>query len=175
VPPSDHAAVIVHLTRWDLVRLNLERWPRATSTWVTVTLFALAAGVPVVSAQTWPLSAFEWCVSLMAASVIGFLAGLFFLSLGLLVVLLASKASNGILGEHHYVLEAAGLRERTSANENLTKWGGALRVSRTSRHILIQVAPALFHVLPLRCFESQRAFEDFFAASRPLARAAAHS
>jgi hypothetical protein len=61
-----------------------------------------------------------------------------------------------------------GLLEVTTANETLTKWGGATALYRRDRFLCIKVAPGLHHVIPRRFFQSEQEFEAFWSAIQRL-------
>ena len=83
-------------------------------------------------------------------------------------ILIYSRESNGVLGNHVYTIREDGLLESTKANETLTKWGGATAVLKSDASLYVQVSPGLFHVVPRRCFESAEAYEKFWDGIQPL-------
>ncbi len=83
-------------------------------------------------------------------------------------VLIYSRESNGVIGNHVYTIREDGLLESTKANETLTKWGGATAVLKSDASLYVQVSHGLFHVMPRRCFESAVAYEKFWEGIQPL-------
>ena len=109
---------------------------------------------------------------LVASAIVAIITATVVLVVGLvtslLFVLITSNAANGVLGEHLYSFQVDGLREQTSANDSLVKWGGARAAHRIGGFILISVAPALFHVLPRRCFASVDDYDAFWHMTQRL-------
>jgi hypothetical protein len=81
----------------------------------------------------------------------------------MLLVLLNLATKSGVLGEHTYTIEDAGLREVTEANDTLAFWPSIQNIEKSKRSIFVQVNPWLFHVLPNRAFESSEQFDLFFS------------
>jgi len=79
-----------------------------------------------------------------------------------LCILIYSRRSNGVLGDHVYTLRDDGLFESTKANETLTRWGGAMALFNTGVCLYVQVSPGLFHVIPRRCFDSAEEYQAFW-------------
>jgi hypothetical protein len=160
--------VKVHLTRWDLVAFNLLLTPRLRSTWIVCATIGLILVLLLVVSRGVPTSGVEWLAIAIGAAV----GATAFLGVGFLIsivfVLSTSSASNGILGEHTYSFEADGLREQTSANDTLIKWGGARDVRRLGAFVLINISPALYHVIPRRCFASSNEYDEFWAKAQRL-------
>jgi hypothetical protein len=140
--------VVVDLTRADLLRLVI-----------------LAT---IVGQRGIPASVQELAVVLLTATifVVGAVVAIFVINQ--VCVLIYSRESNGVLGNHVYTLREDGLLESTKANESLTKWGGATAVVKSSDCLYVQVSPGLFHVMPRRCFESADAYEKFWTGIQPL-------
>ena len=158
----------VRLTRWDLIGFNLLLTPRFRATWVVWTTIALVVAVAQLAFGGVPKSTAGWIAAAIvgvlaatAASVVGFIISLVF-------VLVTSGSANGVLGEHVYSFQADGLREQTSANDTVVKWGGARDAHRIGAFILINVGPALFHVLPRRCFASAAEYDAFWEMTQRL-------
>lgn len=160
--------VAVHLGRSDLARLSIFVFLRTPIyRWVL-----LALGVFVFAklsmSRGFPITAREVTVFLLTTLVfmLGTAAFMLLLSIGMLS--LRSRQGNGTLGRHEYKIRDDGLFEVTSANETLTKWGGATSLHKTRGALVVQVTPGLFHVFPRRCFESDEAFENFWIAIQRL-------
>ncbi len=161
--------VTVHLTLLDLFRFNLAILPR--SSWGRLSLgaylgFGIVTGFAIVGVPATFREVLAWLLAAAAVTMVGlivfcvFLVPFFFLS----------SRTPGLLGEHVFTIKHEGLREETSANDTLIRWGGAHDLHRTDGFILIGTSPVMFHVLPRRSFASQAAFEAFWAAIQPLKR-----
>ena len=160
--------VSVHITRWDLARLSVFALPRhASFRWV---LAALAAFIVIQLSMTrkTPASGIEYGAIALTAVIFVLGAAVLMFLLNLVVIVLASRESNGVLGLHEYQVREDGLMEITSANETLTKWGGATALHRSSNFVYIQVAPGLFHLFPRRCFPSDESMELFWKSIQRL-------
>lgn len=102
-----------------------------------------------------------WGTVIVIALSSGILGVLVALTVNTLMIILASKESNGVLGEHHYNISPEGLFEKTRVNETLTKWAGILSVRHLHQFLLIQIAPGLFHIIPRRSFSNQTQYDVF--------------
>lgn len=161
-------SVTTRISRWDLLTFNLLVTPRVGATWILFGVVATVVCVTSVVTQglpTTPRAVFVLFVSIAFAA-IAFAVLLLLFILGFVLL----SPGQGLLGEHVYSVEADGVREQTSANDTLIKWGGAQELVRTSAFILIRIAPALFHVLPRRSFTSQVEFDEFWQRIQPLKR-----
>jgi hypothetical protein len=121
-----------------------------------------ASGVPSTARQ---VLALLLPILVVSGSSVG--VGLLF---ALMSGLLAAKRASGILGDHVYSIQSDGLREQTSVNDTLLRWGGAQDLIRTSAFLLIRIGPALFHILPRRSFSSVEEYNAFWRAIQPLKR-----
>lgn len=167
---NDSPEIRVSITRTDLVRLSLSRFPRTRSTWV---LWFVIAGCLLVMdfvSDGIPVSPRAWGRTLFIASFAATFALIFGLVFSLVQILLASKTTNGVLGEHIYFFTKDGLVERTAVNEGVTKWGGAVAVSQTDSYLLIQIAPVLFFILPRRAFSDDAQYKQFGIEAQKLVR-----
>jgi hypothetical protein len=156
--------VLVTINRRDIALLSLSLLPRTRSTWIgLLVLAALIAGYLTYKhgIPQSPRSLGAFLIASIGGSVCG-LASSFLLFL--VQISIASRESNGVLGEHTYVLREDGLHEITAVNESVVKWVGLKEVMRTNAYIYIQIAPALFHVLPRRDFKDAAAYEEFWNA-----------
>ena len=154
----------VNIRRRDLLLLSLWLIPRHRSNYVAWAVLASIIAAFLVYRRGIPETARTAAV-LAFASVIGGLGGIVIgCLLSFAQILVASRRSNGVLGEHTYTLRDDGLHESTEANESLVKWAGLKDVRRTPSYIYVQVAPGLFHVLPRRDFRSLAEYEDFWNA-----------
>ncbi|HBS06768.1 MAG TPA: hypothetical protein DEA96_17495 [Leptospiraceae bacterium] len=72
---------------------------------------------------------------------------------GILAVIVVGHQP-GILGEHEYLIEEEGLRERTSANDTLHRWPSISYVSTGNVRSYIGTGGAGAHIIPARCFSS---------------------
>jgi hypothetical protein len=167
-PPdaSNRVTVVTTVSRWDLVKLNFLVTPSLPSTWISLGFVAMLTCGVWVTKEGIPITARAFLVLLIAVvlATAVFFAFLLVFSLGLVLL----SPSRGVLGEHLFSVQSDGLREQTTANDTLIKWGGAQDLVRTSAFILIRVAPALCHVLPRRNFVSQSEFDTFWISIQPL-------
>jgi YcxB-like protein len=159
--------VAVTLTRWDLVRLNVSLMARIRSTWMLLVVMTLAAGLLHTTIGGLPSTSRAWLVMGLAAAMaagIGSAAGLV---VAVFLVLFCPDPDT-TLGRKTYRFEADGLRERTSNNDTIIRWGGVRDVRRIGNFILINVAPGLYHALPRRSFSSPREYQAFWRAAQKL-------
>ena len=54
-----------------------------------------------------------------------------------------------------------GLLERTDVNESLNRWAGFHKIVTTSQYLYIYVTDNNVHIVPKRCFASERALKEF--------------
>lgn len=150
--------------------MNITVLPRLTSIRVALGLIAGVTCLVGISTSGVPHTASHLlALLLLMAAVSGFSLGIGFI-FGLASGLLAAKRASGILGEHVYAIQSDGLREQTSVNDTLLKWGGVQELIRTSAFLLIRTGPALFHILPRRSFGSTDEYNTFWRAIQPLKR-----
>jgi hypothetical protein len=161
----------VHLTKSDLVWFNILILPRSRLGQISLGIYVAlglaggiaTGGVPPTLDEV--VYVFLYVVVVVMICLVCFL---FFL----VPFILLSFRSPGLLGEHVFTLDQDGLRERTTVNDTLIRWGGVHDLHRTGSFILIGVSPMVFHVLPRRFFASQTDFDAFWAAIQPLKRRA---
>jgi YcxB-like protein len=79
-------------------------------------------------------------------------------------ILVNSTSKSGVVGNHTFTIEAAGLREQTEANDTLNYWSAIKKVEKARAAIYVQINPWLFYVLPRRSFGSDQRFNAFFEA-----------
>jgi hypothetical protein len=162
--------VSVNLSRGDLVSLNVRSF--LTLRQILPTLIVVSALVVAFIGFTrgLPTTPWNWFALALAASggAIGALLVGFLLSIGW-IFFAASKAP-GILGLHEYAFLEDGLVERTQANETLIKWNCAQSVICTDRHLEIEIAPGLIHLLPRRAFADDTHYAAFCEKAKMLAR-----
>ena len=155
--------VTVSVSWSDIVWLNLTKLFRLKSN-LRLFLFVLAASVFFAwRGAVGDSGQFDWIVvtfTSLAGAIVGFSAIFVF---SLVFALLNSTVKSGVLGEHTYTIEEAGLREVSEANDTLTFWPSILRVEKSKRSILVQISPWLFHVLPYREFENDEQYDSFFS------------
>jgi len=161
--------VYVRITRWHLAKFYALLTPRQLSTWVVWGFFATSTAFGVYSATGVPQTASE----LLAILVIVVSIPTAMLAFGLListgVIILGSGHSPGILGPHKYTFQADGLREETSANDTLIKWGGAKQVRWFGELLVIRVSPFHFHIVPRACFDTPDECDAFWRSAQRLA------
>jgi hypothetical protein len=166
---ADSQTVKVHLTKLDLVWFNTLILPRSRLGQISLGIYValgLAGGIATSDVPATLDDVVYLFLYTAVVVVICLVCFLFFL----VPFILMSFRSPGLLGEHVFTLEQDGLRERTTVNDTLIRWGGVHDLHRTSSFILIGVSPMIFHVLPRRFFASQNAFDAFWAAIQPLKR-----
>jgi hypothetical protein len=168
---TDLQVVKVHLTTWDLLWFNVLIFPRASWGRVSIGLYVAMGLVGGIATGGVPATFDEVLFVVLFAGVLVTVCLVGFLVFLVLFVLLSSR-SPGLLGEHVFSLELDGLRETTSANDTLLRWGGVHGLHRTGGAIFIGISPMVFHVLPRRFFAWQAAFDAFWAAIQPLKRRA---
>jgi len=160
-------SVTVHLTRWDLLWLNVGVMSRWHGAW----LAGLSAVIGALALQAWArdITGSGRGGLLMASAVLLTAAvasaGGCLVALG---VMLFSSREGSVLGEHTYSFHNDGLRERSGAGDTLLRWSGVRAVRRRSSFILIHVAPGLCHALPRRSFGSAGEYQAFWRAAQRL-------
>ena len=162
------SVVHVDLTRSDLVSLHIRLSIRHKSTWIYWLVVAVLIAAVIAYQKGVPTTPRNWMAMLVAVVVGSSAAIAVGFVLSTMSIIFMSKQSNGILGRHTYTIRDDGLLEQTRANETLVKWGGAVGLRRTRDLLLIEVGPALFHVIPRRSFENDSDFEAFWRAVQRL-------
>jgi hypothetical protein len=163
--------IVVRLTQWDLVVLNVGFMPRLCALWVMLLLVALGAGFGVVLSNGLHELTRTLLVCLCALGVVGTLASMAGV-LAAMGIVSSSPVDNPLLGDRAYTFQADGLRTRTGERDIFIEWASVRDVRCTPRFILIDVAPGLFHALPRRNFESPREYQAFWNAARRQMRGA---
>ena len=92
------------------------------------------------------------------------------LLISIAIVIARSGASAGILGAHKYTFEAGGLREETTANDSLIKWGGAAQVRWVGELLVIRISPFQFHIVPRESFGTREQCDAFWRSAQRLRR-----
>jgi YcxB-like protein len=159
--------VTVTLTRWDLVRLNVSLMARIRSTWMLLVVMTLAAGLLHASIGGLPGTSRAWLVMGLGVAIAAALGSAAGLVVAVFLVLFCPDPDT-TLGDKTYRFEADGLREKTSVNDTIIRWGGVRDVRRIGDFILINVAPGLYHALPRRSFSSPREYQAFWRAAQRL-------
>ena len=152
--------VELNVTRRDIAQFNLSRLFRLRS---NLSLFLLI--LAVVTLVEWTSAGklgkdINWFL-VAVASAGGFVAAFLFC---LAFVLLNSNARSGVLGSHTYIVEEAGLREKTQANDTLVYWSAIQKIEKGNFAITVQINAWLFHILPRRSFDRHEHFDAFYAA-----------
>ena len=161
-------SVAVTLTRWDLVRFHLRLSTSLSLTWRRWLVAAVCVGVFVVWNNGVPTTAISVVATVVLITFVLAAFGVLGLVVSVCVAALWAGASSGVLGTHTYSFESGGLRERTTANDTLITWGGVRDVHRIGELIVIRISPALYHVLPRRCFDTREAYERFWQLAQRL-------
>ena len=155
--------VTVNITRSDIAWLNVSKLFSLKSNLLLLLFIFVIAAIFAWRGAVDDSGHFDWSVVALA-TLLGAAAGfsvIFLLSL--VLVLLNSTTKTGVLGEHTYTVEDAGLREVTGANDTLAFWPSIQNVEKSKRMIFVQINPWLFHVLPNRAFESEDQFDLFYS------------
>jgi hypothetical protein len=160
--------VLVTLTRWDLAWFQLRLSSSPTLTWRRWLVAAVCLGIFVVWNNGVPTTALSLVTTVALITLV--LAAFWVLGvvISLCVATLWTGASIGVLGTHTYSFQPDGLRERTTANDTLIRWGGVQDVHRIGELIVIRISPALYHVLPRRSFDTPEAYERFWQMAQRL-------
>ncbi len=161
------------IRRRDLIHFNLVLLPRLRSTYVTIAVIAFVVFAFLLWENGSPETVRNWTVMLIA-SLGGGIGGLIFGTIiSMVFILTTSTKSNGILGKHEYEITSEGLLEKTNANEGLSKWSGIREVRKVGSFLLFRISGYLFHVIPSRSFESEKAFLEFLEKAKCEWRSAA--
>jgi hypothetical protein len=161
--------IVVRLTQWDLVALNVGFMPRLCAVWLALLLVALGAGLGLVLLGDTPGLLRAVLVSVGAIGVVAALASVAGFLFAIIVA--GAPAANPLLLDHAYTFQADGLRARTGERDVFIEWARVREVRRTWRYILIDVAPGLYHALPRRSFGSRGEYQAFWNAARRYAQA----
>jgi hypothetical protein len=155
--------VVVRLTQWDLLALNVGFMPRLGTLWGGLLLVALGAGLGLVLSDDLPELARTGLIMLAAVAFVAALASMagFLFSVG---IISTAPVSDPSLLDHSYTLQPDGLRTRAGDLDAFVEWRHVRNVRRTPRFILIDVAPGLYHALPRRSFGSSREYQAFWSA-----------
>ena len=177
MPPGDDEldvngkTIVVRLTQWDLLALNVGFMPRLLGLWTTLLLASLGGGLTLVLANDLSATARALLVSSVAVALLGALASMagFLFAIG---IISTSPQSNPLLEGRSYQFQPDGLRTRSGERDALIEWSRVRHVRLTPRFILIDIAPGLFHALPRRSFQSPREYQAFWNAVRRYTQAA---
>lgn len=155
--------ILVRLTQWDLLTLNVGFMPRLVGLWTTLTLAALAGGLTLLLSNDLSSTTRALLVTGVAIALIGTLASMtgFLFAVGIVT---SSPLSNPLLEGRAYRFQPDGLRTRTGERDTFIEWSRVRDVRRTRHFILIDIAPGLFHALPRRSFQSSREYQAFWNA-----------
>jgi hypothetical protein len=153
--------VTTNIKRLDLIKFNLRFISSAPGTYKLFIFVVLAIFAYISWSKGLPDSWRDWKILLLGSFSGGIVAVILSSLTCILSILSMSKTSNGILGEHEYEISEHGLSEKTIANESINKWEGIESVKVAGTNILIQISGYLYHVFPLRCFESREEFNLF--------------
>ena len=145
-------AVVVHLTRWDVVLAN---W---VMLWVSPQIRYLIATVIFIFPALLAKSPEKYLQTVMGCLFVGIP---FTLACLAVMNLLNSNLSRGVLGAHHYEMLEDGLLERTQYNETVHGWRSLDRVTTFAGYLMIRVSGASWHTLPLRDFTSRDHLHSF--------------
>lgn len=151
----------VHISRFDLVRLNVWFLFRAKSNWIvsaTVSLFVLI----YIAVTRSPAGAASWLLVTFSSIAGGAAAVLFGFGLSLVAILFGSTEKAGVLGRHTYTISDVGFRETTEANDTVQRWGAINALYRTMNCILIQINSYLFYLVPRRAFDDPESYDRFW-------------
>ena len=85
----------------------------------------------------------------------------FAITIGLTICSVMFKKFRGFLGEHELEIRDEGLLERTDVNESLNRWAGFHKIVTTGQYLYIYVTDNNVHIVPKRCFASERDLKEF--------------
>jgi hypothetical protein len=149
----------------DLVFFNLAILPKLRSTYVSILVITLFVFGFICWKNGFPQTQNDWIAVIISSISVGFFAMFFGVVFSMISLLLMSSTKNGILGQHEYTLTNDGLHEKTSANEGLSKWSGITKVKVAGSYLLFQISGYLFHIVPVRSFETKESFNEFVSLS----------
>jgi len=163
--------ILVRLTQWDLLALNVGFMPRLLGLWTSLLLAALAGGLTLVLSNDLSDLARALIVTGVAVAALAALASIagFLFAVGIVT---SSPLSNPLLENRSYRFQPDGLCARTGERETIIEWARVRAIRRTRSFILIDIAPGLFHALPRRSFQSSREYQAFWEAVRRYTQAA---
>ena len=153
--------VITDITRKDLVKFNLRFIASSSATYKLFLFVVIAVFGFLCWSKGFPDTSLDWKATLIGSIVGGVIAVFFNFFTCIISILMMSKKSNGILGKHEYELTQEGLIEKTIANESINKWEGIESIKVAGSNILIQISGYLYHIFPLRFFNSEEEFDAF--------------
>lgn len=151
-----------NITRWDLARLQTQMFLRLKSIISSLALWAIGISIYLLWTKGVPTTPRNWGVLLLAAFSGSVGAQVITWIFAVLRAAMISSTAGGILGDHEFEMREAGLFEKTSANETLTKWAAIHSIQRSRKMIYIKIAPGLFHLIPRKAFHDQSQFDGFW-------------
>ena len=157
--------VTTNINKSDLIRFNLAILPKLRSTYMSILVIALFVFGFLCWKNGFPQCQNNWIAILLGSVGGGFFGMLSGVIYSTISILLMSPQNNGIFGEHEYTLTPEGLHERTSENEGLNRWSGIIKVKVVGSFLLFQISGYLFHIVPVRSFDSQDSFNEFLSSS----------
>ena len=113
-----------------------------------------------------PVTFREWfTIILIAISPVLF--GLLVMVIGaILWAYFSTLNSKGLLCQHHFEINVAGLREQTRVNDSIHMWEGIDEIIDNKFYLLFRISGSLYHILPKRCFSSEQQFNQFFQTAQ---------
>lgn len=152
--------VELSITRRDIAWFNMSKLFHLKSNLNVFVIILLGVSFFAWRKSVWVRGEIDW--TFVFISSLGGFAG--FLLISLLFVLISSTSKSGVIGNHTYTIEDAGLREQTEANDSLNYWSSIRRIEKTKAAIYVHINPWLFYLLPRRAFDSDKQFGAFFDA-----------
>lgn len=154
--------ITAEITRKDLALLNIYLLPRLKANWIFLGVMILIIAIFLAITKS-PSDISGYC-ALAIGSVFGGLGGVIIgFIINIIMMLLTVGKKSGVLGIHHYELLPEGIKESTTANESLQRWGAIVTVRIHGNYLLFRVNNYLFHVIPKRAFESEENFMSFYS------------
>ncbi len=149
-------------------------WQIALRSWFWLILFAVCLSVALFHLLN-PAPAFSLGISLLIALGAATLATAVAMLLNFIILapimLNRLRRTPGVLGEHLFEVSDEGLREVTGIREVRVAPGNARRLIRTRNIIIAVISARAAFLLPRRDFADAAAYDDFWKALQPLARA----
>lgn len=79
----------------------------------------------------------------------------------IIIILIYSKLSKGMLGKHTFEITDTAFIEETDYNQHVTQWSGIYKMKHSKSALYIFISPFIVHVVPARSFGSNHDYKQF--------------
>jgi len=150
-----------HITRMDLLRMNILLIPKAKSTWITAgVVFCICFAITYSHVN----DTYTFQYALKNSTIVSLIFTLVFSIitplLNIFIYIITASENTG-LGSCDYELTSKGLYSTNNTNEIFTKWFAFKKVWKFKSYIFLMRHWAHIDMFPRREFTSQEHFEEF--------------